>query len=371
MTSKRALVEDILYDSVCFAFFYGLFTLVSSMLALFMLIPFFCNFAARYIKNTVLMAVAHLIIAAIVFLLLDNYWVLVFLAVMLVYSIYRRVKGQQALERLTPVFMSVIFIAIYFTSEYVGLYQHPLTYPVLIIIVTIGTELRSRMIRVDTSLELSAKTSVQPIKQILQFDRKFMPVLMIILLAITLAAHFAIEPQLSRISVSRLEINPAPPDSQADILMPPAGGSPGGMDLSAFGEARDPHVIWVILEAIVLFVLRVAMIVVPLFLLASGALALYRMLAYNKKTTSYEEDADEKIFIIPEKIRHKIKNPLSYFNWNENKVRRAFRKKMQQHIKAGVPIVFSDTPAEMAGRIKGEDVGGLIEEYRRVRYGDG
>ena len=371
MTSKRVLAEDIIYDLVHFAFFYGFFTLVSNMLALFMFIPFFCNFIFRhYIKNTFLMTVAHLIIVGVVFLVSYNYWVLIFLAVMLVYSFYRRAKGQQSLERITAVFMSTTFIAIYFASEHVGLYQHPLTYPLLIIIVMIGTELRSRMIKVDASLEMTAKTSVQPIKQILRFDRKLMPILIIILLTISLATHLAIEPQLSRISFSGIERDSGLPDPQAEALMPPSGASQGDMDLSAFGEAREASIFWTMLELVVLFILRVAMVIVPMLLLISGALALYKMLAYNKKTPSYEESGDEKIFLIPERMKHRITNPLSYFRWNENKIRRTFRKKMQQHIKAGVPIVFSDTPAEMTGRIVDEDLGELLEEYRQVRYGE-
>jgi len=370
MTPKRILVENILFDLVHFAFFYGFFTLVSSRLALLMFVPFSLYFIARhYIKNIPLMTIAHLIVAAIFFLLTNNYWVIIFLAIMLVYSFYGRVKGQQAMELITAVFMSVAFIAIYFASQHLGLYQHPWTYPVLIVIVVIAVEARSRMLKVDTSLEMTAKTSVQPIKQILRFDRKLMPILVLVLIVIALAAHFAIEPQLNRINFSGIERDSGLPNPQSVETAAPPGAS-GGMDLSSLGEGRGPGAFWVILEMLLVFALRIALIVVPIFLLISGALALYRMLAYNKKAPSFEEDEDEKIFILPEKIQHRIKNPLSYFNWNENKVRRAFRKKVQQHVKAGVPIVFSDTPAEMAERIKGEDLGGLVEEYRRVRYGE-
>jgi len=368
MTAKRLLLEDILYDIVHFAFFYSFFTLISSALALFMLVPLFCNFAARYyIRNTALMLVVHLIIIALAFLLYSNVWGLAFLVIMLVYSIYRRVKGWQPLERLTTVFMSGIFIIIYFASEYVGLYQHSLTYPTLITIVMISIEIRSRMLKVDTSLEMTAKTSVQPIKQILRFDHKFILVLIVILLIIALAAHFVIEPQLSRISFTGIERDSGLPDP-VEAPIAPARGSAGGMDLSAFGEAREAHIIWVVLEVILVFLLRVAFIVVPILLLISGTLVLYRMLSYNKKTPSFNEGEDEKVFIIPEKILHRIRNPLSYFNWNENKVRRAFRKKIQQHIKAGVPIILSDTPTEIAERIKDEDIRDLLEEYQQVRY---
>ena len=375
MAAKRILAEDILYDLVYFAFFYGIYVLLEN--AFWLIVPFYCNFAARQIKNIFFMLIAHLAIPAAVFLLFGDYFVLVFLIVTVIYSIIRRVRGRQTFERVTCIVMSVFLIVFYFAgpfiintiAPYFQVNYNPLILSSLVIIIVAGSVLHSRMRRVDAALEVISRVSIQPIRQILKFDFKAMFILAFALVALTLLTHFAFTNNIQYINFQRpqiaqeidndvFEFFPRARMRSAPIFVP-----------GAFGNQPHTPIIWIILQMIMAFIVDAALVVGPIILLIYGVTALYRGLLYRKNSTAFTEDGegDTKEFILPSRLK-KMKNPLEYFRWNEDKTRRMFRKKIQRYIKMGVPIRESDTPEEMALRITKEDIGRLVEEYKNVRY---
>ena len=64
-----------------------------------------------------------------------------------------------------------------------------------------------------------------------------------------------------------------------------------------------------------------------------------------------------------------FKLPRLFARGPDDKTRRLFWKTIRRHIKRGVPIIPSDTPDEMAERIKTKDISSLVEDYKQVRYG--
>jgi len=375
MTSKRVLVEDIIFDLVYFAMFYGIFAMVGN--ALWLVIPFLCNrFARNYIKNIFFMLIAHLLIVGAFFLLVNDLLILAFLIVAFVYSIYQRVRGERVLSRFGCIFMAIALIAAYFAGpnlrSAIELVLEPrqmvaLLYPILVMVVIIGCELHTRMRMVDQSLELVTKTSTQPVNQILRFDRNLMPVLAVIMVILSLAMYFAVTNHISEIRIARPElyIGEAAPDMGIPVITAPNPTTP---DFRGMFEYSEPSFIMVLLETILLFIMRIVGIVGPVVLIVWLLFKLYRGLAYKHTPHSFEGDEDEKMFILPEKIKAGIINPFEFFRWNENKTRKMFRKKVQRYIKMGVPISPSDTPVQIAGMVKAEDISALVGEYERVRY---
>jgi len=64
-----------------------------------------------------------------------------------------------------------------------------------------------------------------------------------------------------------------------------------------------------------------------------------------------------------------FKLPQFFARGPEDKTRRLFWKTVRRHMKRGVRITPSDTPEEMAERIKSKDIDSLLENYEQVRYG--
>jgi hypothetical protein len=61
---------------------------------------------------------------------------------------------------------------------------------------------------------------------------------------------------------------------------------------------------------------------------------------------------------------------LPRFHPSRHPIRRAYAKKVNRHIKKGVPITLSDTPDKIADKIRPtENIDGLTAQYERVRYG--
>ena len=386
MIPKRLLFEELLCTIVHFAVFYGIFILVASMVldirqpALWILlgiVPFMINFLIRrYIRSTMLMIIAHLIIPGLVFFAFDDIiyrvFALAMLVVMLIYSFIQRAKGKSTLEPTFSIFTAIGLVVMCFVGLHFGHSYMAILYPILIVIVVIGGEIYTRMSKVDMSLEIITKTTNQPTRQILKLDHKMMLATAVILLLLTFASQFAlVNPLLDQLS--RIPL----PSSQEGLPTPglsDRGGRPNltmplGPMIPYVDEIPDPHPFWEIFNMILMYLIQALIILLLLVSLISGVVNAYKMMGYRRRNTPYQEGEDEKIFIIPERVKKRLPNLMSFFSRPENKTRRLFRKKIMRHRKMGVPIVKSDTPTQMASRIEKEDIKVLTAEYEKVRYG--
>lgn len=383
MITKRILFEELLCNIVYFAVFYGIFILVSELAlgiqnavlwVLLAIVPFMINFLVRrYIHSTMLMIIAHLAIPILAFFIFEEILIRIFvlgmLTTIMIYSFILRAKGTK-LEPTFSIFTAIGLVVMCFIGLHFGHGYMALVYPILIAIVVIGSEIYTRMSKVDMSLEVITKTTNQPIQQILKLDHKVMLAMTAVLLLLTLASRFAlVDPlldQISRISLPRYE-GTLPSPELPDFNERLGPGIPAPM-LPYGYEITDPHPFWEVLNVILMFVVQALIIVFFLALLISGAIAAYKMMGYRSRSTPYHEGEDEKIFIIPERVKNRLPNLKSLFSGPENKTRRLFRKKILRHKKMGVPIVQSDTPTQMASRIEKEDIKTLTAEYEKVRY---
>ena len=386
MIAKRVLFEELLCNIVYFALFYGIFVLIAAFIldipqplpwVLLGIIPFMLNFLARrYIRSTILMIIAHMVVPVLVFFTFEDIIIRVFalamLVAMLIYSFIQRAKGKSTLESTFSIFASIGLVAMCFIGLHFDHGYMAVVYPILIVIVVIGGEIYTRMSKVDMSLEVITKTTNQPIHQILKLDHKMMLATAGMLLLLTFASQLAlVNPLLEQIS---------------RIPLPRYQGASPSFELPGFNEGSnqtmpinpmlpydveipDPHPFWEILNVILMFLVQALTILLLLALLISGIITAYKMMNYRKRGTPYHEGEDEKIFIIPERVKKRLPNLMSFFSGPENKTRRLFRKKIMRHRKMGVPIVKSDTPAQMASRIEKEDIKALTTEYEKVRYG--
>jgi len=376
--------EELLYGLVHFAFFYGLFALISIPLfnvedsvfwVLLAAIPFFWNLISRFfIPITVFMLTTHLLMPVLAFMLFDDifqrFFAVSITVIFIIYSFIIRIKGRGTLEPTGSLIMSAALVAAAFVGTHFNNSHAPAIYTALIVIIIITSEIYSRMTKIDMSLEVITRTSDQPVRQILKFDNKVMPVLIIIIILSALVFRFVlVDPiltQISELSLPTFEIETEPPEPG---FVPQGGAGMGAMMMPGMEEEAQTHVIWEILEAIVLFIIQIVFVVGPIAALIYGAITLYKSLAHKRQNLPYEEGADEKEFIAPEIVKKSRKSILSYFNFNEDKTRRAFRKKILKYRKQGVNIIISDTPNQMAERIDKEDISSLVKDYLQVRYG--
>jgi len=388
MTKLRIFAEGIIYDLIAFAMLYGFFVIPAmffiedgngSRWMLVAILPFACNFISRrYIKNTALMLLAHLIVSTIFLFfvpLFSLFFAVILVIAMNVYSMIQRTKNRVALELTAFFLMSAMLVALCFIALFLDFNEAAIIYPILIIIVIIGGELHRRMCKVDDSLEVITKTSTQPIRQILKFDSKILLALAITLVIITAISYFAIlNPllsQLSDIRTPRQEVEFRPDDS---VFTPPPATLPATEDWTQdFGPAREPNPFWRFLENILFFIVQIAMVVLPIIVVVAILISIYKMLAYKQKSPHHEDGGDVKEFILTEGLRPKMKNLFDYFHWNEDKTRRAFRKKIQRHRKLGVALNKFQSPEEMVEVIQNsaqpEDISELANAYREIRYG--
>ena len=382
MITKRIFAQDMICNVVHFTVFYGIIILLlqpitgSSARVLWMLltiVPFTVNFLIRrYVRSTVLVIITHLVAPALVFYLLGDWFLLGALVLMTIYSFVRRMNKRNDLDTLFGIFAAALLIIMCFVGIHLGHDYAAIIYPILVVIVVIGSELYSRMARVNSSLEAITQRSNQPIKQILKFDHKMMPTMVCILIIFTLAGrHAVVDPiftLISQIRMPEIEINqtrgpitgPLPP--RAEML-----------PMMVLEEQQEPHPFWEAFDAAIYFLMNIAIILLFITLFISGIITAYKLMSYKKRQTPNLADGeDEKIFITPEKVKRRRRGfeALSkLFARQENKTRRMFRKKILRYKKMGVPIVKSDTPRQMSKRIKQEDIKELTAEYENIRYG--
>jgi len=313
------------------------------------------------------MLVGHFLIPAATFFVPEDFIIrasaLAVLIFMLTYSLYGRARGGYSLDLTFGILASMVLIALCFVGVHLGYGFLAVTYPILIVVIILGSEIYSRMTKVDASLEVISRTSAQPVGLILRFDHKMMLVLAVVLILFTLVSRVVlVDPlleQISRIRLPSFEFTGAPLPAepvQADEI-------PENPMEFMVEEQREPHLIWHLLE----FIMQLVTALILLSLLIVGLVNAYMLMEYRKRKTLKLEGGDEKAFIIPELVKKSRRN-LRSLPWQENKTRRLFRKKIMRYRKMGVPIIQSDTPTQMAKRIEKEDIRDLAADYEKVRY---
>ena len=394
MAKRRFIAEDIICSITHFAVFYGIIALAvvpltgrdeSIFWALFFAVPFTINFLIRqYIRNTILMIAAHFVVPVLTHFYSDLFYgsayvfddipfyifVVIALVIMAFYSLIMRISGRHTLDSIFAIIISCGFIIMSFIGLHFGHAYAGIIYPVLIAVTIISYALHIRMTKVDMSLEVITQVSKQPVSQILKFDHKMMLALIVVLIALTLIGQsVVIDPLLRQISQIELQRGRTLPDGPGMPLEPPLRTMQTGLqNLAEMYGPREPNPIIQFLDAVIFLILQSAMATLALILAVTAVVGIYKMLGYKKQVMPYQDGIDEKIFVVPERVK-KIRKLPFLFNLNEDKTRKIFRKKIRRHKKMGVPFVRSDTPIDMANRISGENIGPLVKEYEKVRYG--
>ena len=381
MNSKRDFFMDAFMNLIWLTVFYGLFVVPAVLLlylrtdVLFLVSATvsFCLFMARRAIRPILpMVLMHLIFPVAAFYFApDIFSRVLYIGVTLVLVVF---SLQQRHNR-APTFSSgfiyvapIIFIVFALVLGYQGHgYMYNL-YAVLMVFACVGSKLHIRMTQVNDSLEVITQTSTQPVKKILAFDYKAMVIFSVILVGLILFLHiFLMRPALEVVSGIRVNMQLDPSfgeEADAPAPAPPIGGM--GMGLGELGY-REPSLILRFME-------RLLMLAIPPLIALGLGIVLFRVARNIYRRLGLKGSHDHEHASGYEDIKEFIRAPKLKRSWffgprNEHKLRKLFRETMTRHIKKGVPIRKTDTPAEMAGKIQAEDVNSLVEEYVVVRYG--
>ena len=381
MNPRRYLFTDIIFNLVWLSFFYGIFIMPAYLFfrlrldtLLFIAVAAFTYFflIRCLIKPVVPLFLAHIIVPiAVWFLAPGLFYILLYVsmvALMVVFSLFQRYKRTRTFSSEFLIFVPVFFVVFTLIMASQGHGYMSALFGVLIVIVSIGGRLHVRMTHINSSLEAITQSSNQPVEKILAFDYKAVVVLGVLLVGLILLLNaFVVRPALEAV-VDRW------PDIQFEPVVPPepegiGAGVPPEMGVIGYFmslPARGPALLWRILDFLLLYV------GLPLFALVFCVLIfritrnIYKRLRKRKNQELNLDDSfdDIKEFIrTPRAKRSRFLAPRS-----ENRLRRLFRETVTRHMKNGVPIIKSDTPGQMTGKIHGEDIRELAEEYAGVRY---
>jgi len=373
-------MQEIMLDMLYFLVFFGIFafpmaivfgSLQAVMYLWLLLIPFFINFVIRrQIAATPIMIIAHIVIPAAVFFFAPGgaiRWVIfVMVTILAIFSLTQRANRKREMEIEIKGASIIIMIILYLFCTNQGFYYMTFIYPVLILLVMIGGTLHTRMIRMDYSLESASNFSAQHIKQIRRFDRKAVLALIAILLAFTAFIRYVFVDNILRALASFWNslFSDITIEGELDIIpVPPAPAQ----DFDVFGylaDAREPHPMMEIIMGIIGTIITIMTAAVAVALIIFLAIVIYKRMGY--KAPPVPPGEDEREFILPTWTMPKRKYRSSIPG--DNEIRKKFYKTIRYHIKKGVPIEKSDTPHQMAARIKSEDIHELVENYSRTRY---
>jgi len=377
---KRILFQEIMLDMLYFLILFGLFAfpfaimfgnLQAIMYLWLFAIPFFINFILRrQISSIPIMIAAHMIIPiAVLFFMpagLIRWVTFIIVALLVVFSLTQRAHCKRKFEVEIKGAAIIAMIFLYLLSTHQGFYYMTFIYPILILLIMIGGTMHTRMVRMDYSLETAANFSAQPVKQIRAFDRKATWAVIALLLIFTAFFRYVLVDNVLRVLVAFINslfstnLEPTPMDMEPNLPPPMSGG----LNLGFIAGAGDPHPIWEYIWNIVGVVVTLLAIVTVVVVIVIAVVLIYRKMEY--KAPSVAPGEDEREFIPPTWIsRTRKRRPSSQ---SDNELRRLFYKKIRQHMKKGTLIEKSDTPLQMAERIKAEDIHLLAEEYSKARY---
>jgi len=372
--SLNAIIFVVLYGSIV-ALAITLFNLQAGVLLVLMAaVYFYLFFVRRFIRPIAPMILAHMLVLVATWYFATGFSLVLYIAtaVALVgFSLYQRYRRATTFSSEFIFFAPLILVAVALIAGQQGHRYMFVPYAAMIIIVSVGARLHTRMTMVNSSLEVITQNSTQPVQRILAFDYKAMFVLALVLIGITVLLNFIVFRPLLEMIVRHW------PDLEWASTLPPGEAylpmvdEPGMGEVAAammYGmELSEPPLIWRILEWLLFFAL------VPLIALA--ALFIFIRHMYNvimQFRIKDSEDADHADGFSD--VKEFIHAPSAISRWwrrprNENKLRKLFRETVTRHIKKGVPINKSDTPVEMVTKIQNEDISTLAEDYAAIRYG--
>jgi len=124
---------------------------------------------------------------------------------------------------------------------------------------------------------------------------------------------------------------------------------------------------------------QIYVVIFSILLLLVTVYGIYALIATLLKHFHKKNISDEDESLIPGDASGRLKfffgdlaAFLPRFALSRHKVRRAYARKVNRHIKKGVPILQSDTPDKIADKIRPkENIDVLTSEYEQVRYGRG
>jgi len=382
MNSRRAFFVDSSLNIIWLALFYGIFIVpavlfLESRIDVLLLVSFILSWALlfmrRLIRPIVPMILAHLTIPIGAFFLApDIYTQVLYIGVAAVLAIFSLQQRHTRSASFTAGFsfgapVMLIAFAIFLGTQ--G-YDYMIIYAVLIVFTSVCSKLHIRMVHVNDSLEVITQTSTQPVKKILAFDYKAMVVLSVVIVGMIIFLHvFLVRPILEAVSEINInfQLDPLPPyqdyiQEPDDAMIPDLAGA--GLEYIPYS---GPWLLWRILEWLLVLLVPPAVVLGVGYFIFRLVRGIYRQLGMksDKKHEHASGYEDIKEFIRPTKS----KRSWLFGRRGEHKLRRLFRETMTRHMKKGVPIEKTDTPMQMAGKIKAEDTHNLADEYAAVRYG--
>jgi len=384
VAKKRGLIIDIINNFTHLVIIYGLFatavyiitgSIMQLLLLWVMVVPFGINFVLR--RKVSILGVSILVhmimpilgIIALPFTPLGITWMILLVGLML-HSIACSFAKKPTASISFSIPWAVVFTMFALWAASADVWTLVILYPIVIGVAVIGRKILIYMIQLDVSLSVPHLSSTQPLEKITSFNYRLVAGLAVVIAVMAVPIYlFVLVPFVNlimRIFPGLSEMTPGAadvPDPRGMYATPPVAIPPWLM------EEVEPSLLQQILIwffNIVIGIVVIVMIGIMLYVLASIILRLINIkIRKSEGQLSLTGIEDEREFIIPKllgiKRRRRVKG-------DEHPIRRIFREIVVRHIKKGVPIVKSDTPANMADRIQ-EDISQLAEDYEKVRYG--
>jgi len=388
MTKRRRLVCEILDNATYLLVFYGLFVTVlfaysGDILDLqragLLAVPFVVNFFLRRISRIVVVSlIIHLLVpviflAAMPFEMYTLIWA-VGLFVMAIFSTTYPFNKAPSSAAAFVATSTILFIVLSVWAGNRGYWGLASVYPPVLVGIVLGRHFLMRMLQMNKSLEAIQSTSQTPVKKILVFDYKVAMGLIVLMIGMIAVFYvFLVGPAL-RLAAELAPGLPQFPTFEADAEPERVHAlPPGGMNFDDYMSIADTSNIFARLLGMLLrIIFSILAIVAVGALIALIIQAIIKFVGLRSSRVKQMRDVDgledEKEFVFPVEKWRKQRSKI--FAKNEHPVRKLFRETAMLHIKNGVPIVKADTPAEIANRIKSENIAGLVEEYSLIRYGE-
>ncbi len=347
---------------------------------LLLLIPVYSVVIRRLFKNFFLFFLAHAALFGLLFLLKDPVAIVVIAAYIVADIIYIYVRKFSGVN--DPMTVAQLITAFAFaTAMYLisgktdAAFVRPVIVTMFILQVVIYL-LYFHQMNMRETLSANTQSASQSIKKINSLNNKAILMFLGILLVLIAAGVFLrLDVVISAIGELLLFIvrfivrllfrggDGEPGEIIRDEEMP------GGEMVNGVPDGYEPWKIWLILEKVIM--------VASIILAIAGVIYLAYYLYKKFKMDKVEEDvlsdySETTVFV--ERVKREKKERTSLFELfnlsNEKKIRRIFRKKVLQRIKAGDPITPSQTAQEIRAAVKGEDLTTLAALYDKARYSE-
>lgn len=336
------------------------------------IVPFWLNFYMRQaIKSFGALFAAHMILPLVIMVVepLAALIPLVLSGFSLIYFYKRMPANSNILISVSAAFFSFLG----FMGARAGDHLVAAVLAVMLVVVTICRVIVLHMMQMDSSLESIKPSSSQTLEKILSFNYKLVAGLAVSLMVLTIAIFLGF---ISPIVSIGSQLIPDLPNIQQsangelqDIPFHDARELGGAGERRSELESSETSTFWRIVDVILRIVLGLAAFALAGYVMYIVARILLRLLKHrsiSKELTAQTKDnGDEREFILPEARKKQKRRRIQH---EEHPTRRRYRETVQGHVKKGIPIKKSDTPADIAKRIHAEDMTQLTNEYAQIRY---